>query len=94
MILGCETVSDDKTFANGDDGTVCVATAEVQFTIPPDVFRIGDILCILRNTASAVTIAAGTGVTILSPSLTVSRDKGFVSICKIDNNMWIAWGDL
>lgn len=56
------------TLVAGDSGGVVLTSnaAAVTVTVPPDVFSQGDVVCINQYGAGQVTVAEGSGVTVLS----------------------------
>lgn len=83
--------SDSAVEMNAASGTV--VTVPPYLTVP---FPVGTVIDILRYGAGAVTVQAGSGVTLRSrSSLTgVANRYGSVSLRKIALNEWLLTGDL
>jgi hypothetical protein len=96
-MTGIITVTGNKTLGSGDDGTLQQVTSAAIITIPNDAtydFVIGDYIHLFRDTASAVSIAAGGGVTLKSIGTNLSSQNTYACLRKIAANTWIAWGSL
>lgn len=65
-------------------------------TVRPSDRRIGTVITVIQEGAGAVTIAAGSGVTIntASTSLIMSGQYGVAQLIKTDTNTHIAFGSL
>jgi hypothetical protein len=89
------------TLAAADLGSVVEVNAgsPVTVTIPPSAqtaFPVGAVLWIARTGTGTVTIAAGTGVTLLSPGglVTVSAQYAEVKLRQRILNTWMMTGSL
>lgn len=99
--IASTTQSGDYTFALADAGT-CVegtsASAQV-FTIPPHTsvaFPVGAIMEVFQFGSGQITIAAGSGVTILSDGAKVATAAQYatISLRQRTTNVWVLSGDL
>jgi len=90
-------VEGDKTFGEGDDGTLQRVIATATLTIPADAthqYLITDWIDVFRDTADTVSVVPATGVTLSSAAATINKQCGFARFQKIADNKWIGWGDL
>ncbi len=89
-------VTGDKTFSASDLGIFQQVTAAAALTIPTaaavDTINMDEIY-IFADTDGAVTLVAAEGVTLKAIGTTVTQN-GYVTLCKIGTNTWIAYGDL
>ena len=88
------------TFTSGDETKITSSTSSsaATFTVPPnssEAFAIGSRLDVLQKGVGQVTVAAGAGVTINTPTTLKTRDQySIVAVIKVDTDEWIATGDL
>lgn len=93
------TVAADYTLALADAGsTLKVTSASAQVTtIPPNssvAFDIGTEIAVMQYGAGQVTINAGAGVTLRSPTGARSaRQYGTAFLLKIGTDEWVVAGD-
>jgi hypothetical protein len=84
----------------GDDQNIITQSdaSANSFTIPPNssvAFSIGAVLTIMQLGAGQITVAAGAGVTIRTPSTLTSRAQySTVAVVKIAVNTWMCMGDI
>ena len=94
--------SSNYTAVLGDANTLIQMTGGGTFTIPPNssvAFSVGTILNIEQAGASQVTIAGGSGVTVVSTGATASTPKTRVqyagaSAIQTTANNWVVFGDI
>lgn len=87
-------VTGNKTLGVADGDTLQLVKSAATITFPKDVFALYDSIEVFRDTASTVSAAAATGVTINSVGLDISVKCGFAKFVLIDTNTWIGWGNL
>lgn len=85
-------LSDNNNIVVMQDSLACT------FTVPPNssvAFPVGSTLTVIQNGAGQVTLTAGIGVTINTPSSFTTRTQySTISVIQIAANVWIAAGDL
>ena len=89
-------ITGDTTFDATDVGIFHLVTAAAVLTIPSDADVddvVADEIFLFVDTASAVTLAVAEGVTLKTKGTTLTQN-GYVTLCKIAANTWIAFGDL
>lgn len=88
-------ITGDRTFNTGDDNVLFIVQNQAVLTIPCDdgCFQIGDIFKVFRETNGSVTIALDTDVMLLSAGLSITKQYGYITIQKIEENTWIGFGD-
>jgi hypothetical protein len=92
------------TFALGDELSAMVranhASTPITATVPPNssvAFPVGSLIHLCQWGAAAVTVAAGSGVTInkaASKTLGIAEQYGVVSLWKQATNVWLLFGHL
>lgn len=89
-------IGDDATLSAMHSSRPLRITAASALTIPLEVdsdFALLDEIPIFADTAGAVTLVAAEGVTLKAKGTTITQN-GYVTLCKIAANTWIAYGDL
>jgi hypothetical protein len=91
-------VSGSKTLALTDAGTLQLVSGEYTITVPTNAIAlpIGTEIEIAQYGAAQVTVAAASGVTILSLNASLKTIGRYASIClkKVDTNVWLLQGGL
>ena len=90
-----EDIDGDYSLSNNSQDTVYRQTSSSasDITVEPNIFGEGEQVVILRYGTGAVTIVAGTGVTIRTPStLTINEQYGSVTLILIGDNEWMIAG--
>jgi hypothetical protein len=87
--------SGSYTLRSGDEGKLLVSTGSgaTNVTIDPGTFSIGDQIVVWQYGTGAVTIVAGSGTTIRTPtSLVINEQYGSVTLIEVYNNEWMIAG--
>lgn len=86
------------TLQLADAGALIKATAAAVVTVPPsssEAFEVGHHIDLMRYTSGAVSIAAGSGVTIRAPYGTVLKTQyAAATLVKLATDEWLLVGDL
>jgi hypothetical protein len=98
-IVSSSNQASTYTFVLTDAGTVVRSTdaSSVTFTIPENVFPAGTVIEVFQAGAGTVTIAAGTGVTLLLPPNAVAQSAGqnsTIGLRQDTSNEWVLSGTL
>jgi hypothetical protein len=97
--VGIYSTGSNYTLALTDAGNLVEITGAATVTVPPNssvAFPTGSQILVVRATASAVDIAAGSGVTINSANsyLDLNYQYSSATLIKRDTNEWYLFGDL
>lgn len=87
--------SSSYTLVPADSGKIKRSTgvSATSFTVAPDVFSIGEQVVVFQSGVGAVTIVAGSGVTIRTPStLLVNEQYGSITLILLAANEWMIAG--
>ena len=90
-----EDFSGNYTLVPADSGKIKRSTggSATDFTVAPDVFSIGEQVVVFQSGAGAVTIVAGSGVTIRTPTtLLVNEQYGSITLILLAANEWMIAG--
>jgi hypothetical protein len=89
-----QTSSYTFLLADKDNYTLMNCGSACSLTVPPNVFIVGQSLCFSQTGTGAVSIAAGSGVTITTYS-TLNLQGQYASGCvkEVGTNSWIAVGN-
>ena len=93
------SVSTGYTLALSDAFNIVLAAAALTITVPPNSsveFPIGSQVLLIKTTASAVSIAAGVGVTINAPGVAtqIASQYSMANLIKVGSDSWILGGDI
>lgn len=81
----------NRTLSLTDAGKVIIATDAAIITVPPNAdvaFPVGTQIVLIAETANAVSVAKGTGVTIEEPELTLDGDNASATLLKRAADIW------
>jgi hypothetical protein len=91
--------TENRTLLLTDSGKSLKVTAAAAITVPPSTdvaFPICAGITLISYTANDVSVAAGTGVTVVSREsmLKINGQYGVAMLRKIDTDVWMLSGDL